>query len=168
MAVDTPNDADNVFGRVRRLVHYDHVIIYFLFLEVKLMMMALMRVFAYAPALGGDLTFFKVERTDGSAMPYIDVLACGNGQYGGLGNAGFSNGQSAPVRTRNVSGLLECTFRFPSFRSCLAVWLCWCKTNCIPSRAVSKLYTRQIAKRRITCSLYTRTTSPSHPTATFS
>ncbi|KAF7796898.1 hypothetical protein EIP86_008083 [Pleurotus ostreatoroseus] len=56
---------------------------------------------------GGDLTFFKVERTDGSAMPYIDVLACGNGLYGGLGNAAFSNAQSTPVRTRNVSGLLE-------------------------------------------------------------
>ena len=54
------------------------------------------------------MTFFKVERTDGSAMPYIDVLACGNGLYGGLGNAAFSNAQSTPVRTRNVSGLLEC------------------------------------------------------------
>lgn len=57
---------------------------------------------------GGDLTFFKVERTGGSALPYIDVLACGNGQYGGLGNAQYSNGQSLPVRTKNVSGLLEC------------------------------------------------------------
>ncbi|KAI0693747.1 RCC1/BLIP-II [Cytidiella melzeri] len=56
---------------------------------------------------GGDLTFFKVERTDGSALPYIDVLACGNGQYGGLGNAQYSNGQGTPVRTKNVSGLLE-------------------------------------------------------------
>lgn len=56
---------------------------------------------------GGDLTFFKVERVDGSALPYIDVLACGNGQYGGLGNAQFSNAQGTPVRTRNVSGLLE-------------------------------------------------------------
>ncbi|KAH9930969.1 regulator of chromosome condensation 1/beta-lactamase-inhibitor protein II [Fomitopsis serialis] len=55
----------------------------------------------------GDLTFFKVERVDGSAPPYIDVLACGNGQYGGLGNAQFSNAQGTPVRTRNVSGLLE-------------------------------------------------------------
>ncbi|KAH9952201.1 RCC1/BLIP-II [Amylocystis lapponica] len=56
---------------------------------------------------GGDLTFFKVERADGTAMPYVDVLACGNGQWGGLGNAQFSNAQSAPVRARNVSGLLE-------------------------------------------------------------
>lgn len=57
---------------------------------------------------GGDLTFFKVERTDGSALPYIDVLACGNGQFGGLGNAQFSNAQGTPVRLRAVSGLLEC------------------------------------------------------------
>ncbi|KAH9842348.1 RCC1/BLIP-II [Rhodofomes roseus] len=56
---------------------------------------------------GGDLTLFKVERVDGSALPYIDVLACGNGQFGGLGNAQFSNAQGTPVRTRNVSGLLE-------------------------------------------------------------
>ncbi|CCL98952.1 uncharacterized protein FIBRA_00960 [Fibroporia radiculosa] len=56
---------------------------------------------------GGDLTFFKVERSDGTAMPYIDVLACGNGQWGGLGNAQFSNAQSTPVRARSVSGLLE-------------------------------------------------------------
>lgn len=63
-------------------------------------------------AAGGDLTFFKVERTDGSAMPYIDVLACGNGQYGGLGNAQYSNAQGAPVRAKNVSGLLECKFNF--------------------------------------------------------
>ncbi|KZT74173.1 RCC1/BLIP-II protein [Daedalea quercina L-15889] len=56
---------------------------------------------------GGDLTFFKVERVDGSALPYVDVLACGNGQFGGLGNALFSNAQGTPVRLRNVSGLLE-------------------------------------------------------------
>ncbi|KZT03491.1 RCC1/BLIP-II [Laetiporus sulphureus 93-53] len=56
---------------------------------------------------GGDLTFFKVERRDGTAMPYIDVLSCGNGQWGGLGNAQYSNAQGTPVRTRNVSGLLE-------------------------------------------------------------
>ncbi len=59
---------------------------------------------------GGDLTFFKVERADGGALPYIDVLACGNGQYGGLGNSQYSNGQGTPVRTKNVSGLLECKF----------------------------------------------------------
>ncbi|EIW60539.1 RCC1/BLIP-II [Trametes versicolor FP-101664 SS1] len=56
---------------------------------------------------GGDLTMFEVERSDGSGMPYIDVLACGNGQYGGLGNAMYSNSQGTPVRAKNVSGLYE-------------------------------------------------------------
>ncbi|KAI8998804.1 RCC1/BLIP-II [Trametes punicea] len=56
---------------------------------------------------GGDLTMFEVERSDGSGMPYIDVLSCGNGQWGGLGNALYSNAQSTPVRAKNVSGLLE-------------------------------------------------------------
>ncbi|RDX48318.1 RCC1/BLIP-II [Lentinus brumalis] len=55
----------------------------------------------------GDLTMFEVERTDGSGNSYIDVLSCGNGQYGGLGNALYSNAQSSPVRAKNVSGLLE-------------------------------------------------------------
>ncbi|KAH8107169.1 RCC1/BLIP-II [Cristinia sonorae] len=56
---------------------------------------------------GGDLTFFTVERSDGTGMPYVDVLACGNGQWGGLGNALFSNAQGTPLRAKNVSGLLE-------------------------------------------------------------
>ena len=58
--------------------------------------------------IGGDLTFFNVERKDGSAMPYVDVLSCGNGQWGGLGNALYSNAQGTPLRARAVSGLLEC------------------------------------------------------------
>ncbi|OCH95595.1 RCC1/BLIP-II protein [Obba rivulosa] len=56
---------------------------------------------------GGNLTFFKVERTDGSAIPTVDVLSCGNGQFGGLGNALYNNAQGTPVRSKNVSGILE-------------------------------------------------------------
>lgn len=41
-------------------------------------------------------------------MPYVDVLSCGNGQWGGLGNALYSNSQGTPLRARAVSGLLEC------------------------------------------------------------
>jgi hypothetical protein len=59
---------------------------------------------------GGELAFFTVERIDGTAIRNIEILSCGNGQYGGLGNAMFSNAQSVPVRTKAVSGLLECTF----------------------------------------------------------
>jgi alpha-tubulin suppressor-like RCC1 family protein len=60
--------------------------------------------------VGGDLAFFTVERVDGTAISNVELLSCGNGQYGGLGNALFSNAQSVPVRTKAVSGLLECTF----------------------------------------------------------
>ncbi|KAI0261837.1 regulator of chromosome condensation 1/beta-lactamase-inhibitor protein II [Gloeopeniophorella convolvens] len=57
--------------------------------------------------VGGDLAFFTVERVDGTSIRSIDVLSCGNGQFGGLGHALFSNAQSVPVRTKAVSGLLE-------------------------------------------------------------
>lgn len=93
MAINTPNDAHHLPRRLCRCV---------------CTVIGSRRV--SDPCAGGDLTFFKVERTDGSAMPYIDVLACGNGQYGGLGNAQYSNAQGAPVRAKNVSGLLECKF----------------------------------------------------------
>jgi len=56
---------------------------------------------------GGDLTVFTVERSDGSAIRTIDVLTCGNGQWGGLGNALYRNAQNEPGRAKNVSGLLE-------------------------------------------------------------
>ncbi|KAF8522125.1 RCC1 BLIP-II [Hysterangium stoloniferum] len=59
-------------------------------------------------AAGGDLTLFTVERDlpTGSAIA-VDVLACGNGQWGGLGNGSYSNAQSDPVRVKNISGLFE-------------------------------------------------------------
>ncbi|TFY78019.1 hypothetical protein EWM64_g5994 [Hericium alpestre] len=57
--------------------------------------------------VGGDLAFFTVERTDGLSNPIIDVLSCGNGQFGGLGNALFTSAQGVPVRTKAVSGLEE-------------------------------------------------------------
>lgn len=60
---------------------------------------------------GGDLTAFTVERTaSNSASKTVDVLMCGNGQWGGLGNNQYSNAQSTPVRAKNVSGLTECGF----------------------------------------------------------
>lgn len=57
---------------------------------------------------GGDLTFFTVERDVTTGANVIDVLACGNGQWGGLGNAAYSNAQGVPARVKNVSGILEC------------------------------------------------------------
>lgn len=56
---------------------------------------------------GGDLTCFVAERTDGESLFYVDLLTCGNGQWGGLGNNQYSNAQGNPVRARNVSGLRE-------------------------------------------------------------
>jgi hypothetical protein len=60
--------------------------------------------------VGGDLTCFIAERTDGESSVYVDVLTCGNGQWGGLGNNLFSNAQGNPVRVKNVSGLRECRY----------------------------------------------------------
>jgi hypothetical protein len=59
---------------------------------------------------GGDLTLFTVERSGGIiGAPLVDVLACGNGQFGGLGGALYSNAQGTPSKVRHVSGLSECT-----------------------------------------------------------
>jgi hypothetical protein len=58
---------------------------------------------------GGDLACFTVERSDDSSSPQtVDLLLCGNGQWGGLGNNSYSTAQGLPVRARNVSGILEC------------------------------------------------------------
>uniref|UniRef100_A0A0W0FU55 Uncharacterized protein n=1 Tax=Moniliophthora roreri TaxID=221103 RepID=A0A0W0FU55_MONRR len=56
---------------------------------------------------GGDLTSFTVEVQSDTSPTTIDVLMCGNGQWGGLGNNVFSNAQGTPVRAKNASGLLE-------------------------------------------------------------
>ncbi|KAL5490451.1 hypothetical protein ACEPAI_5284 [Sanghuangporus weigelae] len=56
---------------------------------------------------GGELTFFTVERSDGSFMPSTDLLGCGMGQWGGLGNGMYTTAQGQPSRVRAVSGLLE-------------------------------------------------------------
>jgi hypothetical protein len=45
----------------------------------------------------------------------VDLLFCGNGQWGGLGNNTFSSAQGDPIRAKAVSGLLECEHVF----SCL-------------------------------------------------
>ncbi|KAL4067689.1 regulator of chromosome condensation 1/beta-lactamase-inhibitor protein II [Scleroderma citrinum] len=55
----------------------------------------------------GDLTFFVAERTGADPPRYVDVLSCGNGQWGGLGINLYTTAQANPVRVKNVSGLLE-------------------------------------------------------------
>ncbi|KAF8582077.1 RCC1/BLIP-II [Ramaria rubella] len=57
---------------------------------------------------GGDLTFFTVERAlPAGKASIVDVLGCGNGQWGGLGNASYSNAQGTLVKVKNISGVLE-------------------------------------------------------------
>ncbi|KAF8352341.1 regulator of chromosome condensation 1/beta-lactamase-inhibitor protein II [Amanita rubescens] len=57
---------------------------------------------------GGDLTSFTVTRSEESKpTQVVDVLMCGNGQWGGLGNNCYSTAQGTPVKAKNVSGLLE-------------------------------------------------------------
>ncbi|KAF9065313.1 regulator of chromosome condensation 1/beta-lactamase-inhibitor protein II [Rhodocollybia butyracea] len=60
---------------------------------------------------GGDLTSFTVERTSQSYAPNasrtIELLLCGNGQYGSLGNNVYTNAQGSPTRARSVSNLTE-------------------------------------------------------------
>lgn len=59
-------------------------------------------------AIGGDLTCFVAERSAQESLTYVDILCCGNGQWGGLGNNTFSTFQGNPVRVKNISGLREC------------------------------------------------------------
>ncbi|KAF8921438.1 regulator of chromosome condensation 1/beta-lactamase-inhibitor protein II [Mucidula mucida] len=56
---------------------------------------------------GGDLTSFMVEYSEGNALPTVDILMCGNGQWGGLGNNIFSSAQGAPMRARGLGALTE-------------------------------------------------------------
>jgi hypothetical protein len=55
---------------------------------------------------GGDLTGFIVDRD--ADKTETELLMTGNGQYGGLGNNTFSNGQSNPTRVKALSGLQQC------------------------------------------------------------
>ncbi|KAG7092292.1 hypothetical protein E1B28_008654 [Marasmius oreades] len=58
-------------------------------------------------AAGGDLTCYTVERVIDPSPATVDIMMCGNGQWGALGNNVFTNAQGTPVRARNVSDLTE-------------------------------------------------------------
>lgn len=75
----------------------------------------------FPSSIAGDLSMFTVERRNGSSIDRIDVTACGNGQYGGLGNGVFSNAQRTPAKIKTISGLLECAYpyQYPPTRSLL-------------------------------------------------
>ncbi|KAG9123896.1 hypothetical protein FRC07_013587 [Ceratobasidium sp. 392] len=59
-------------------------------------------------AAGGDIAYFVVDVTSSTSnVASVDVLACGMGQWGGLGNGLFSQAQGAPVKVKTVSGVTE-------------------------------------------------------------
>ncbi|KAK4698803.1 hypothetical protein P7C70_g7468, partial [Phenoliferia sp. Uapishka_3] len=65
------------------------------------------RVICKRVAAGGSITYFVVEREEiGSGKLYVDLLATGNGQFGGMGNGTWAHSAS-PVKVKTVSGLLE-------------------------------------------------------------
>ncbi|KAJ3091529.1 hypothetical protein HK102_000228 [Quaeritorhiza haematococci] len=53
-------------------------------------------------AAGGQTSLFVIDKPTES-----ELLACGNGQWGQLGNGGFVHVQPQPVRVKGTSGLVE-------------------------------------------------------------
>ena len=49
---------------------------------------------------GGQTTFFTVERSQPGKGNFIDLLACGNGMSGALGNGLWSSANGTPVRVK--------------------------------------------------------------------
>ena len=49
---------------------------------------------------GGQMTFFTVERSMAEKDPAVDLLACGNGLSGSLGNGLYSNACGVPTRVK--------------------------------------------------------------------
>ncbi|KAL7422857.1 hypothetical protein Q5752_002153 [Cryptotrichosporon argae] len=67
-------------------------------------------------AAGGTTTLFTVERTPpGRADTFIDLLACGNGISGALGNGLWSSAAGSPTRVKTVSGLQEYSEKAKAF-----------------------------------------------------
>ncbi|KAF8682603.1 ERAP1-like C-terminal domain [Rhizoctonia solani] len=58
-------------------------------------------------ATGGDIAYFVVDVIAPDNTASVDVLACGMGQWGGLGNGQFLQLQGAPVKVKSVSGITE-------------------------------------------------------------
>ena len=53
-----------------------------------------------------------MERSGDGVPTTTDLLMCGNGQNGGLGNNIFSNSQGNPARVKAMSGLQQCRHSF--------------------------------------------------------
>lgn len=59
-------------------------------------------------ASGGDVVYFTVETHKGAptaaADVNVDLLAAGMGQFGSLGNAGYTQAQGSLVKVKGISG----------------------------------------------------------------
>lgn len=55
-----------------------------------------------------------MERSGNGVPTTTDLLMCGNGQNGGLGNNIFTSSQGNPVRVKAMSGLQQCEHSFIS------------------------------------------------------
>ena len=69
---------------------------------------------------GGTTTFFTVERSSpGKAGTFIDLLACGSGINGGLGNGLWSSANGVPsrVKTYVLIKMLQYATRLTHFQS---------------------------------------------------
>ncbi|KAI5481674.1 mitochondrial protein [Pseudohyphozyma bogoriensis] len=66
------------------------------------------RINCAAVGAGGSISYFVVEREDigVTGSEAVDLLATGNGQFGGMGNATWAHA-ATPVRVKTVSGLRE-------------------------------------------------------------
>jgi hypothetical protein len=59
--------------------------------------------------VGGDVAYFTLRVQDPRAPTSIfDIVACGMGQWGSLGNGMWNQWQGVPVRLKSVSGVVEC------------------------------------------------------------
>ncbi|ORX33250.1 regulator of chromosome condensation 1/beta-lactamase-inhibitor protein II [Kockovaella imperatae] len=63
----------------------------------------------------GQSTFFTVRRATPGSSTLIDLLSCGNGMSGSLGNGLWSSAGFAPVKVKTVSGLQEYSEKTKSF-----------------------------------------------------
>lgn len=63
------------------------------------------------------MAYFTIERRssmDGDRVSNtVDVLACGMGQYGALGNNLYTQAQGELTKVKTVSGLVECKSHSP-------------------------------------------------------
>ena len=70
---------------------------------------------------GGDIAYFTVERSSNSPTAptnnkIMDVLACGMGQFGSLGNALYTQSQGNLVKVKTISGIQEFNERTQSLQ----------------------------------------------------